>query len=184
MLPVLNSIHMESLPVFQFVSESFVIDLSWTWLEHFRPLDLVMALRPFPTGYTLKTGHPPVDIYLHLRSATGLSPKTPAQATAAFGGSWYTVYIVHDSTDEIVGMGRVIGDGGWYFHIVDMAIVPHHQRKGLGDAVLASLLKEIEDKAPPGPYVNLVAEEAGRKLYAKHGFVETAPKSAAMEKRY
>jgi len=33
-------------------------------------------------------------------------------------------------------MGRVIGDGGWYFHIVDMAVLPEHQRRGLGDAVL------------------------------------------------
>ena len=23
-----------------------------------------------------------------------------------------------------VGMGRVIGDGGWYFHVVDMAVLP------------------------------------------------------------
>lgn len=25
--------------------------------------------------------------------------------------------------------GRVIGDGGWYFHIVDMATQPDHQRR-------------------------------------------------------
>jgi hypothetical protein len=28
-------------------------------------------------------------------------------------------------------MGRVIGDGGWYFHVVDMAVLPEHQRRDL-----------------------------------------------------
>jgi ribosomal protein S18 acetylase RimI-like enzyme len=143
-----------------------------------------MSSTSLPPGYTLKCGHPPVDVYLNLRRATSLSPKTPAQAAAAHQGSWYAVYVRHEPTETIVGMGRVIGDGGWYFHIADMAVLPDHQRNGLGDAILRALLKEIEDKAPPGPYVNLVADEAGKKLYAKYGFVETTPRSVAMEKRY
>jgi GNAT superfamily N-acetyltransferase len=142
-----------------------------------------MASRPLPPGYSLRSGHPSVDVYLHLRKVTGLSTKTTAQATAAHQGSWYALYVLHEPTETIVGMGRVIGDGGWYFHIIDMAVLPDHQRKGLGDAILTALLKEIEDRAPPGPYVNLVADEGGKRLYAKHGFVETAP-SVAMEKRY
>jgi ribosomal protein S18 acetylase RimI-like enzyme len=143
-----------------------------------------MTSKPLPEGYTLKVGYPAVDVYLDLRASTGLSLKSVAQATAAFRGSWHAVYILYEPRDEIVGMGRVIGDGGWYFHIADMAVLPRHQRKGLGDAILTALLKEIERRAPPGPYVNLVADEAGKKLYARHGFVETAPRSAAMEKRY
>ncbi|KAL2006231.1 hypothetical protein VTN00DRAFT_9885 [Thermoascus crustaceus] len=97
---------------------------------------------PPPTGYTLHSGYPPVPAYLHLRSASGLSPQTPAQATAALQGSWYGCYITHGSNDDDnttggtpVAMGRIIGDGGWYFHIVDMAVLPQHQRRGLGDAI-------------------------------------------------
>ncbi|WP_370260313.1 hypothetical protein [Cryobacterium sp. TMT3-29-2] len=29
-------------------------------------------------------------------------------------------------------MGRIIGDGGWYFHIADMATLPEFQGRGLG----------------------------------------------------
>ena len=135
-------------------------------------------------GYTISAGSPPPHIYLNLRKATGLSVKSADQAQAIAKGSWFSVIATHTTTNEIVGMGRIIGDGAWYFHIADMAVLPSHQRRGIGDAILTMLLKEIEDKAPPGPYVNLVADYAGRKLYAKHGFVETAPRSVAMEKRY
>jgi ribosomal protein S18 acetylase RimI-like enzyme len=73
-------------------------------------------------------------------------------------------------------MGRIIGDGGWYFHIADMAVLPSHQRRGLGDAVLRNLLAHIRENAPQdgtGAYVTLFADAPGRRLYAKSGFVET-----------
>ena len=79
-------------------------------------------------------------------------------------------------------MGRIIGDGGWYFHIADMVVLPSHQRKGLGDKVLKALLQEIRKRAPEDgkPYISLLADEAGRGLYRKNGFVESAPASLGM----
>ena len=78
-------------------------------------------------------------------------------------------------------MGRVIGDGGWYFLIADMATLPDHQRRGLGDAILKRLLAKIKAEAAPGEaYVTLMADEPGRKLYQKHGFVESMPKEMGM----
>jgi len=77
-------------------------------------------------------------------------------------------------------MGRVIGDGGWYFHIVDMAVLPEHQRRGLGRAVLDYLLEQIRRRAPRGAYVSLLADPPGRHLYTRSGFVESAPESVAM----
>jgi ribosomal protein S18 acetylase RimI-like enzyme len=77
-------------------------------------------------------------------------------------------------------MGRVIGDGGWYFHIADMAVLPEHQRRGLGSAVLDHLLQQIRDGAPDGALVTLLADPPGRSLYTRHGFVESAPGSVGM----
>jgi len=60
-------------------------------------------------------------------------------------------------------MGRIIGDGGWYFHIADMGVLPDHQRKGLGDVIMKTLLAKIRSEAPEGkPYVNLFADPPGR----------------------
>ncbi|KAK4239502.1 acyl-CoA N-acyltransferase [Achaetomium macrosporum] len=145
-----------------------------------------------PEGYTLRPGYPPIPAYLHLRAAAGLTPKTAAQAKPVAQHSWYGCYITFsnpsntdnnnegtaDKEEEIVAMGRIIGDGGWYFHIADMAVLPTHQRKGLGDAVLKDLLRHIKEHAPQdgtGAYVTLFADGPGRKLYAKNGFVEALP---------
>ena len=73
-----------------------------------------------PSGYRLVDGPPDVDAYLALRARSGLSPKTPAQARAALPGSWAACHVVHAGSGTTVGMGRVLGDGGWYFHVVDM----------------------------------------------------------------
>ena len=131
-------------------------------------------------GYELVSGPPPVADYLRVRKEAGLSPKTAEQATAALPGSWTACHVVHSTDGEIVGMGRVLGGGGWYFHIVDVAVLPDHQRRGLGDAILTALINRIRAVAPPAAYVNLLADPPGRRLYERHGFGETAPGSVGM----
>jgi ribosomal protein S18 acetylase RimI-like enzyme len=135
--------------------------------------------RSLPPGYRLVMATPPVPDYLRLRRDSGLTPKNEAQAAAALPGSWAACHVVTDG-DEIVGMGRLIGDGGWYFHVVDMAVLPEHQRRGIGDAILGALLARIEELAPPGAWVTLLADPPGRRLYERHGFTETAPGSLGM----
>jgi len=131
-------------------------------------------------GYWMAEGPPAVDDYLTLRERSGLTPRRRDQAEAAVHGSWCAVHAVHEETDTVVAMGRVIGDGGWYFHVVDMAVVPGHRRRGLGNLILATLLERIRAAAPPGAYVNLLADEPGRPLYRRHGFRPTAPSSIGM----
>ncbi|KAI1360375.1 hypothetical protein F5Y08DRAFT_48738 [Xylaria arbuscula] len=140
-----------------------------------------MAANNLPEGYVLVEGYPSVDDYLSIRERC-ISPKTVEQATAALSGSWYGVYIAEDSAPtKAVAMGRVVGDGGWYFLIADMMTLPEHQRKGLGDIVVKKLLAEIERRAAKGPaYVTLGADPPGRKLYSKNGFEETMPKVMGM----
>jgi ribosomal protein S18 acetylase RimI-like enzyme len=133
-----------------------------------------------PGGYRLSDGAPTVADYLLLRERAGLSPKREDQAQAAVGGSWAAVHVIHEEDGTTVGMGRVLGDGGWYFHLVDLAVLREHQRRGLGDAILGALLERIRREAPASALVNLIADPPGRKLYARHGFVPTAPDGIGM----
>ncbi|WP_231114363.1 GNAT family N-acetyltransferase [Lentzea aerocolonigenes] len=133
------------------------------------------------SAYRIVMEPPAVDDYLRLRKESGLSERTREQAEKCVGGAWAACHVVHEETGETAGMGRVIGDGGWYFHIIDMAVLPHHQRKGIGDAIMTALLNRIDEEAP-GAYVNLLADPPGRRLYARHGFVETAPGSIGMRR--
>ena len=133
-----------------------------------------------PAGYRLADGPPTVADYLLLRERAGLCPRRQDQAQAALAGSWAAVHVLYEVEAKTVGMGRLLGDGGWYFHVVDMAVLPEHQRRGLGDAILAVLLERIRREAPAGAHVNLLADPPGRRLYARHGFTPTAPDSIGM----
>jgi GNAT superfamily N-acetyltransferase len=125
-----------------------------------------------PDGYELHDGVPDVDAYLALRADSGLTPKSRAQATAVAAGTWYGCYVT--ATDgQPVAMGRLLGDGAWYFHLVDMAVLPSHQRLGLGSVLMSALLDRIRTFAPPGAYVNLLASDSGQPLYRKFGFSQS-----------
>ncbi len=133
--------------------------------------------------YQLVMTPPPVADYLRLRQEAGLSPKTEEQAAAALPGGWAACHVVHEPAGEVAAMGRLLGDGGWYFHVIDMAVLPEHQRRGLGDAVLRAPIDQVRQLAPRGAYVNLLADPPGRRLYERHGFSETAPGSVGMAMR-
>ncbi|MEV6241548.1 GNAT family N-acetyltransferase [Lentzea sp. NPDC051838] len=134
------------------------------------------------SAYRLVVEPPTVDDYLRLRKeAGGLSERTREEAENGINGAWASAHVVHVESGETVGMGRVISDGGWYFHIIDMAVLAGHQRKGIGDAILTVLLRRIDAHAP-NAYVNLLADPPGRRLYARHGFVESAPGSIGMRR--
>lgn len=130
--------------------------------------------------YRLFPSAPSPQAYCELRQVAGLSSKTMTQATAAVTGSWAACHVMAYPANVPVAMGRVIGDGGWYFHIADMATHPDHQRRGLGSAVMEWLLKSILDAVDEEPYVTLMADPPGRVLYERFGFQETAPDSVGM----
>lgn len=131
-------------------------------------------------GLRLVTGPPALDDYLRLRAESGLTPRTREQGAAAIEGAWAAVHVVDESSGETIGMGRSLGDGGWYFHIIDMAVLPSHQRRGIGAVILQALLDDIDSRAPANPYVTLMADEPGRPLYRRFGFEETGPRTVGM----
>jgi ribosomal protein S18 acetylase RimI-like enzyme len=131
-------------------------------------------------AYELRDGPPPATEAVEVRRRSGLTPKTLEQTVPALEGSWSVAHVVLRETGALVGMGRVIGDGGWYFHITDMCVDPDHQRRGIGNAVLTRLIDGIRAATPADPYITLLADPPGRALYRRHGFVETAPDSLGM----
>ncbi|WP_121255940.1 GNAT family N-acetyltransferase [Nocardioides ferulae] len=134
-----------------------------------------------PDEYELRDGVPTVADYVRLRREAGLTPRGTEQAERALPGSWAACHVVHRPTGKTVAMGRVIGDGGWYFHVVDMAVLPAHQRRGLGDRILTRLLDGVRAVAgDEDVFVSLMADPPGRRLYARHGFTEDRDRSIGM----
>lgn len=133
------------------------------------------------SGYDLIVGTPSVDDYRRLRRVSGLSEKTQAAAEAGLPNTWFAVTVRHHG--RVVGMGRVIGDGGTAFQVVDIAVEPEHHGKGLGKAIMAALVEHLQANAPASAYVSLVADGDARHLYAKFGFEPVMPASIGMALR-
>ena len=71
-------------------------------------------------AYTLRHAIPTVEDYLGLRIAAGLSPHDRAAAEAGLPNSIVSVIVEFEG--QTVAMGRVVGDGGLFFQVVDIAV--------------------------------------------------------------
>jgi GNAT superfamily N-acetyltransferase len=128
--------------------------------------------------YQLLHAIPSADTYRHLRAASGLSAKTEAAAAAGLPNSCFAVQVLCEG--EPVGMGRVIGDGGCFYQVVDIAVLPAHQGQGLGKRIMQAISDYLRDHAPTSAYVSLIADGHAHRLYAQYGFALTAPASVGM----
>ena len=70
--------------------------------------------------------------------------------------------------DEVVGMGRLVGDGEMYFYIQDVAVEPSHQHLGIGQQILDALVDHVREHAPA--FVGLFATNVARAWYERNGF--------------
>ena len=128
--------------------------------------------------YTTCLAIPAIATYQHLRVAAGLSTKTADAAAKGLPNTLFAVQILHG--DEVVGMGRIIGDGGCFYQVTDIAVLPAHQGKGLGKRILGEIMQFIETQVPQSAYVSLIADGQAQDLYAQFGFKHTAPASVGM----
>jgi ribosomal protein S18 acetylase RimI-like enzyme len=128
--------------------------------------------------YELVAATPSSNDYRRLRVAAGLSPKSAEAAAAGLPNTVFAVTIRKEG--EVVGMGRIIGDRGLFFQIVDIAVDPNHQKRGLGKRIVAALVDHLRQTAPSGAYISLIADGEAHHLYSLYGFEPTAPKSIGM----
>lgn len=108
-----------------------------------------------------------------------MGERTLAAAEAGLGNECAAVTIRHDG--ELVGMGRIVGDGATVFQAVDIAVAPEYQGRGLGRRVMEELVSWLETNAPPSAYINLIASEPG--FYERFGFESSAPELVGMDRR-
>jgi len=130
--------------------------------------------------YLIRQSAPSVADYRRLRTGSGLNDKSDEAAGLGLAGSWYAITITARASGEPIGMGRIVGDGGCHFQIVDVCVLPEHQGRGLGHRIMQELTTELERRAPATAYVSLIADGDAQHLYRKFGFVDTAPDSIGM----
>lgn len=120
--------------------------------------------------------------YRHLRHVCGLTVYTKEAVCKGLPNACHNV-MIYDG-ERLFAMGRVVGDGGTVFQIVDIAVDPEYQGLGYGRKVMDEIMSYIDEHAEVSTYVNLIADYPADKLYEKYGFNTTEPASTAMAKRY
>ncbi|KAF2795671.1 acetyltransferase, GNAT family [Melanomma pulvis-pyrius CBS 109.77] len=134
--------------------------------------------------YVILKRLPSPQQYNDLRSVASLTPAPIEIVATGLANSW-ACFLVFERADMLndttpspeqkpVGMGRLMGDGAMFLLLCDMAVHPDHQRRGLGKAMMQTLVDYCDEHAPHA-YVSLVADPMGQGLYPKFGFEDVAP---------
>ena len=130
-------------------------------------------------NYTVKPECPSVEEYISIRLNAGLSRKSVEAATIGLKNSLHSVVVYSDN--QKVGIGRIIGDGGCFFEITDMAVLPEHQGFGVGRLIMEALVSWLQKNAPKTAYVSLMADHGTPDFYERFGFKKAElPKSSGM----
>ncbi|MCL2056161.1 MAG: GNAT family N-acetyltransferase [Oscillospiraceae bacterium] len=74
--------------------------------------------------------------------------------------------------DELVGMGRVLGDGVFAFYIGNVMVRPDRQSEGIGSAIMEKIMEYVDSLAVPGSIASLLSIKGKEEFYTRFGFEE------------
>jgi ribosomal protein S18 acetylase RimI-like enzyme len=112
---------------------------------------------------------PTAEEFVHLRKTTGMRERRVSSAEKAIKHALFWVTL--RSHGQLIGMGRVVGDGGSFVAISDLAVHPDHQKKGLGRFMLETIQEYILQEVPDDAFVCLFANnQAVTAFYEQKGF--------------
>ncbi|MEK4905927.1 GNAT family N-acetyltransferase [Niallia sp. FSL R7-0648] len=82
--------------------------------------------------------------------------------------------------EQIIGMGRIVGDGAIYFYIQDIVVHPDYQKNGIGKEIMALLVEYLKSNAPDKAFVGLFASQGKETFYEKYNFKDFSPNMTGM----
>lgn len=136
---------------------------------------------PTVDGYRIEHATPSIDDHLRLRGLGGLTEFSRDAVERGLPGTFFSVLVRYG--DSVVGMGRIVGDGGCFFQVVDIVVQPEHQGRGLGKRIMSELMDFANRELPETAFVTLMADVPADRLYEQFGFARTAPRSVGMSLR-
>lgn len=123
-------------------------------------------------SYTVVRRGPTVQEHRQLSGSVGWGDAFWWEAMPASLAGSTCGAVVHTDGGELVGMGRVVGDGAFSFYIQDVAVHPDQQGSGLGRLIVEELVDQIREQAAGHCFVGLFATPAAEGLYRKLGWAE------------
>ncbi len=112
---------------------------------------------------------PTADEYNWLRSLVGWRTYQLDVIEKALPNTLYCVCACRG--EELVGMARVIGDGGMVYYIQDVIVIPGCQRQGIGTQLMDQIMAYIRLDASQNSIVGLMSAAGKEAFYEKYGFM-------------
>ena len=111
-----------------------------------------------------------VEDYNYLRRSVGWPELEKKQALTGINNSAFLVSAIVN--DQIVGVSRVVSDGGYIAIIVDVIVLPEYQGNGIGKRMMQMVMEFITSNLEEGQFVfvNLMAAKDRETFYSQYGF--------------
>lgn len=108
--------------------------------------------------------------FIRLKIATGFRNRPIDQVERALKNDLLDVVAIVNN--EVVGMGRLVGDGVMYWYLQEIIVLPEYQGKGIGTGIVNYLLEYIKKHTEDETFtsVGLTAAEGKTSFYERFGF--------------
>ncbi|WP_413730081.1 GNAT family N-acetyltransferase [Sodalis sp. RH22] len=117
---------------------------------------------------TLHHEIPGADEYNALRIALGWGSSAPDITILALQRSLFSVTL--RQSGQLVGMARVIGDGGLAFYIQDVIVTERLRGQGYGKRLMDEVMVFLHGTAQSGSVIGLMAALGKDAFYTRYGF--------------
>jgi ribosomal protein S18 acetylase RimI-like enzyme len=120
------------------------------------------------SGIAIVERAPTPGEYRRLRASVGWNELSPDGVRAGLSGALYSVVLERDG--DAVGCGRVVGDGGVYFYVQDVIVLPELQGLGWGARIMDAVMRYLDASVRAGSFIGLMAAKDVEGFYRRYGF--------------
>ena len=108
--------------------------------------------------------------FVRLRIEAGFAEVPVEHARKALQNGLINVSAIYQG--ELVGMGRLVGDGAMYWYLQEIIILPKFQRKGIGTMIVNHLVDYAKANSVTGKFTTIggVSAKGKEPFYEKLGF--------------
>ena len=107
--------------------------------------------------------------YINLRVNSGMgNKKSIERVDIALKNSLFTISLYDEK--KLIGMGRIIGDGGISYAVTDIMVDKDYQGKGYGRLIMKEIDNYFCENTDEDCYIILIANLPADKLYSKFSF--------------
>ena len=118
--------------------------------------------------YTIEEKIPTAQQWMALRQSVGWATFPIEAAQRSLEATPFCVCAFAD--DQLIGMGRVLGDQVITFYVGNVMVTPSYQNAGVGSQIMQRIMSYLQRSAAPGAIASLLAIQGAENFYERYGF--------------